>query len=111
MKKVKFVGTVDTLYFVPNGENETAVLYLNVTEEQKLPDGKVEKLEKPRCMRFMLDTREIRGLSNTKVVFKGDKMSIYVNENSDGEYSYSIGLIEHNTSIVDAIEYAKHISG
>jgi hypothetical protein len=110
MKKVKFVGTVDTLYFVPDGEDETGILYLNVTEEQKLPDGKNEKLEKPRCMRFMLSAREMRGLNNAKSIFKGDRMSIYVNEDSAGELSYSIGLVEHNTAVVDAKEYAKHLT-
>lgn len=110
MKKVKFVGTVDTLFFVPNCEEETAILYLNVTEEQKLPDGKAEKLEKPRCMRFMLSAREMRSFSNAKTIFKGDKMSIYVNEDSGGELSYSIGLVERNAAVVDAKEYAKHLS-
>ena len=59
MKKVKFTGTVNTFYCVPNCENETAILYLDVNSEQKLPDGKEEAVVPARKMRFMLGEREV----------------------------------------------------
>ena len=47
MKKIKFTGTVDTFYFVPNCEEETVVLYLNVIVVQKYPEGKEEGRKAP----------------------------------------------------------------
>ena len=110
MKKIKFTGTVETFYFVPNCEEETAILYLDVKQEQKLPDGKEELLEKPKRMRFMLSAHETRGLTAAKTIFKGDTMSIFANEDSAGNLSYSIGLIKHNTAVIDATEYIKQMS-
>ena len=110
MKKIKFTGTVDTFYFVPNQEDETAVIYLNVNTEQKCPDGREEAIIPAKRMRFMLNGKELGILAKNSNVALGDKMSIFVNENPDGELSYSVGLIEHQTSVVDAKEYVKHLA-
>jgi len=108
MKKVKFTGTVNTFYCVPNCENETAVLYLDVNSEQKLPDGKEESVVPSRKMRFMLDRREVNILTRGKIS-RGDEVSIYAQENDAGDVSYSIGLINYKTSAVDAKEYIRRM--
>ncbi|MBR1825561.1 MAG: hypothetical protein IJ770_03135 [Alphaproteobacteria bacterium] len=109
MKKIKFTGTVDTFYFIPNCEEETAVIYLDVSQEQKLPDGREETVMPARRMRFVLNIKELGVLAKEKTVARGDQMSIFVCESPNGELSYSIGLIGHSLSVVDAKEYVKHL--
>ena len=108
MKKVKFTGTVNTFYCVPNCENETAILYLDVNSEQKLPDGKEESVVPARKMRFMLGEREVEILTRGKISY-GDEVSIYAQENDEDEVSYSIGLINYKTSAVDAGDYVRRM--
>ena len=107
MKKIKFTGTVDTFYFVPNCEEETVVLYLNVIVVQKYPEGKEEVLPAKR-MRFVLKGAELGILRKERAVALGDEMCILVSENSEGEFSYSVGFIRHKEPIVDAKEYVKN---
>ena len=109
MKKVKFTGTVETFYFVPNCDEETAVIYLSVTSEQKCPNGRTETLVPPKRMRFMLSGREADALAKGKTATSGDEMTIYATEDADGNLSYSIGLIKSKTPIIDAEDYVKHL--
>lgn len=109
MKKVKFTGTVETFYFVPNCDEETAVIYLNVTSEQKCPDGRTETLVPSKRMRFMLNGREADALAKGKPATSGDEMTIYAIEDAEGNFSYSIGLITPKTPIIDAEDYIKHL--
>lgn len=108
MKKVKFTGTVNTFYCVPNCEDETAVLYLDVNTEQKLPNGKEETVVPSRKMRFVLQKRETDLLIRSKIS-AGDEVSIFAEENDSGDLSYGIGLIGYKSSAVDAGEYIRHM--
>lgn len=109
MKKVKFIGTVETFYFVPNCEEETAIIYLNVTSEQKCPDGREETLVPPKRMRFMLEGREANVLAKGKAALSGDKMIICASEKADGSLTYNIDKIVPKTPIIDAADYIKHL--
>ena len=109
MKKIKFTGTVDTFYFVPNLEEETAVIYLNVTSKQMCPNGKEEKIDPAQRMRFVLSEKELGILAKKVTIAYGDKLSIYDHEAPDGTLSHSVGSIENKPSFVDAKEYAKRL--
>lgn len=109
MKKVKFIGTVETFYFVPDHETEAVVIYLDVTTEQKLPNGREEMIMPAKRMRFMLSGREADALAKGKTATSGDEMTIYATEDADGNLSYSIGLIKSKTPIIDAEDYVKHL--
>lgn len=110
MKKVKFIGTVETFYFVPNSETETAVLYLKVTSEQQLPDGKPKVFMPAEQMRFMLSKQEMGIWAQANTITQGDCVTIYIDENSHGELSYRMGLVEHKTPVIDAKEYVRQQS-
>ncbi len=110
MKKVRFIGTMETFYFVPNCEEETAVIYLDVVSEQKLPDGREETVSPVRRMRFVLQGKELGILSKEKAMVRGDKISITVNERSDGGLLHNVNLLERKTPIVDAREYVKNLT-
>ncbi len=95
MKKIKFTGTVESFYFIPNCDEETAILYLKVESEQKLPDGKEENISPARSERFMLSKGDMGILTKGRAIHHGDKVSVYANEKADGSVSHSVGLIEH----------------
>lgn len=109
MKKIKFTGTVETFYFVPNCEEETAIIYLNVTSEQKYPDGREETIMPAKRMRFMLKGREADVLAKGKSVFSGDEIIICAIENDTNELSYRIDSIKSKVSVIDAEDYVKHL--
>lgn len=108
MKKVKFTGAVNTFYCVPNCEEEKAILYLDVNSEQKLPDGKEELVVPSRKMRFVLAEHETVLLIRAKIS-NGDEVSIFAEEDNEGNLSYSIGLINYKSSAVDAGDYVRRM--
>lgn len=109
MKKIKFTGTIETFYFIPNCDEETAVIYLDVTTEQEYPNGRAEVLIPPKRMRFLLNEREAGMLAKNATVAHGDKMSIYATEDAKGDFSYSIHILEPKVPIIDAKEYIRHL--
>ena len=107
MKRVKFTGTVSTFYCVPN-ESETAVLYLEVTLEQKLPQGKEEQVIPAKRMRFLLGQRETETLTRGKIS-NGDEVTVFANEDDGGDVTYNVGLIRYKSQVIDASEYVRQM--
>ena len=102
MKKIQFTGTIETFYFVPNCEEEGAILYLNVTSERKYPNGPEKTFIPPKNMRFVLTIHEAGILATGRAVASGDKMSINAVEDANGKVSYYIDKIEPKIKIIDA---------
>ena len=110
MKKVKFTGKVETFYFVPDcqtAHTEKAVLYMSVTSQRNYPNGGEESLSPPQKMRFTLSGREMGVLSQGNTVALGDKVSVSVNEDSSGNLSYNLEIIEQKNNVIEAKDYVK----